>query len=93
MASYKGWRCAYCDTVMDGKGGKAPTRDHVIPKAKGGTSDRANILIVCRSCNGDKGCMSLEMFVRVLQFQRDSRAERVAAIAAQRSTPATVAAE
>ena len=30
------------------------TCDHVIPKARGGTDDRANLAVLCRSCNGRK---------------------------------------
>ncbi|MFF1597681.1 HNH endonuclease [Streptomyces mirabilis] len=30
------------------------TVDHVIPLAKGGTHDRANLRVLCRSCNSRK---------------------------------------
>ena len=48
-----GWdhSCAYCRTPLDGK--KA-TLDHVIPKAKGGTTERRNLVACCLACNAIK---------------------------------------
>lgn len=46
----QGGKCAYCRTK--------PTRpevDHVVPLALGGTNDKANLQIVCRTCNARKG--------------------------------------
>lgn len=42
-------KCAYC-----GAEGKM-TIDHVIPVAKGGKTESANIVPACRSCNSKKG--------------------------------------
>lgn len=39
--------CAYC-------GNEATTADHILPKAKGGTDDPANLIAACLRCNGTK---------------------------------------
>jgi hypothetical protein len=40
--------CAYC-------GYDLPTQvDHVIPRSRGGSDDRANLVPACRDCNMDK---------------------------------------
>ena len=42
-------RCAYC-------GAKNPfTKDHVIPKSRGGSDDINNLVWACISCNSKKG--------------------------------------
>jgi 5-methylcytosine-specific restriction endonuclease McrA len=41
--------CAYCGCRPE-----KVTLDHVIPKAKGGTTDRANLVPACSSCNVSK---------------------------------------
>lgn len=39
-------RCVYCGKVT-----KKLTKDHVIPKAKGGAKHSSNIVMACRPCN------------------------------------------
>lgn len=43
------FRCAYC-----GRRGGRLTRDHVVPRSRGGTDRIANIVPACRSCNSKK---------------------------------------
>lgn len=44
--------CPYCGRlIVPGHPELAPTRDHVLPRSKGGTA----LLIVCWRCNNDKG--------------------------------------
>lgn len=47
-----GWRCAYCHNL-------ATTADHVIPHTRGGTTDAANLVAACRTCNTSKGDRTL----------------------------------
>lgn len=49
--------CFYCGQSL--KGGKR-TRDHVVPKCKGGTYDR--IVDACKDCNQRKAALDLEEF-------------------------------
>lgn len=44
-----GHGCAYC-----GRQREKLTRDHVLPKYRGGTGDDGNIVPACFSCNTDK---------------------------------------
>ncbi len=45
--------CAYC---RDGKG---DTLDHILPLSKGGTNDKENLVMACRSCNSSKGAKTI----------------------------------
>lgn len=51
--------CAYCGKEVSLK---KITRDHVIPKSKGGANAVENILPACKSCNQSKGDMNLDDF-------------------------------
>lgn len=44
------------------------TRDHVIPKSKGGSGKEENIMPACRQCNRAKDDMSLEEY-RLIRFK------------------------
>ncbi len=79
LALWDGKYCPYCGFEMRFNLKKvSPTRDHKIPRAKGGASlGESNIIVVCRSCNHDKNDMTLEEFAKYLVNERDPRAERV----------------
>jgi 5-methylcytosine-specific restriction endonuclease McrA len=47
------YMCAYC-------GRKADTVDHVIPKSKGGTEEKTNLVACCKRCNSVKNNRTLE---------------------------------
>lgn len=42
--------CHYCEQLTD-----KPTRDHIVPKSKGGQDKYYNRVIVCEECNKSKG--------------------------------------
>jgi 5-methylcytosine-specific restriction endonuclease McrA len=46
------WRCQYCGKKFNTK---ELTYDHVVPKARGGTTCWENIVTCCIYCNGKKG--------------------------------------
>ncbi len=41
----------------------ASTRDHVVPRAKGGAKKNGNIVLCCGYCNQAKGCKTVREFV------------------------------
>lgn len=60
----QGGQCAYCGKQMllhphDSNNPQAATKDHVIPRSRGGVSDVWNEVASCRSCNGAKGSSPL----------------------------------
>lgn len=54
-----GWRCQICrrkvDRLKAAPHPKAPTLDHIIPLAKGGTHEPRNAQLACFTCNSRKG--------------------------------------
>lgn len=52
LAARDGAECFYCLRALTRK---QSTRDHVIPRCKGGNSEDSNLVLACKSCNGAKG--------------------------------------
>ncbi|MCO4320365.1 RNA-guided endonuclease IscB [Aliidiomarina quisquiliarum] len=46
--------CAYCDGLA---GDAVLEKEHIVPRALGGSNRRANHVISCRTCNEDKGSL------------------------------------
>lgn len=80
--------CPYCAGIMvkslNQNSGRNPTRDHMIPKVRGG----GRTLIVCSACNLNKGNFTLREWLAVLLVERDRRAQHVAAVIAQNKADA-----
>lgn len=80
--------CPYCrrKMVVPGYGvivdetNRFPTRDHVIPKSKGGHV----LIVVCRQCNDEKGDMMPDEYVETLTGCNRTRA-RISMIGALRA--------
>ena len=49
-----GPRCVWCGATFDGRLCR-PTREHLVPRIKGGPSWPENELAACRRCNGERG--------------------------------------
>ena len=62
-------RCAWCGFDLD-KPAARPTRDHIVPKIKGGPTRLENEVASCASCNQLRGHRSPSQFIE------DSRRER-----------------
>lgn len=50
IEKFWGYRCAYCLKVPD-----KITKDHVMPKSRGGNDNPFNLVPSCSACNTDKG--------------------------------------
>jgi hypothetical protein len=56
-----GFRCRYCGIHRDElRCGNRLVVDHIIPIARGGTSDDDNLCCACQDCNAGKGARQLE---------------------------------
>jgi 5-methylcytosine-specific restriction endonuclease McrA len=70
--------CPYCGDIMGQPDPNlAPTKDHILPRSRGGTLQPANCLIVCRGCNGEKADRTLDEFATWLRGRDDERYARV----------------
>jgi 5-methylcytosine-specific restriction endonuclease McrA len=62
---------------------RRPTRDHIVPRSKGGTNVKENLLNSCAACNETKNDMRLLEWIEELQKIGDPRADRVARLMAK----------
>ena len=49
--------CAYCGGLF---GKDRLSREHINPRGQGGLDIWTNVVTACKSCNGDKGCRTLD---------------------------------
>ena len=61
LGKSRGWRCRYCDRrthcaacFPNRPPNRAATRDHYVPKSRGGGSGWRNLELSCRACNEKK---------------------------------------
>lgn len=71
-----GGRCAYCGVPVHLELDKVHRTnrmqvDHIIPVAKGGTNDPANLNPACGKCNWWKADIDLERYRQLIAFRRD----------------------
>jgi 5-methylcytosine-specific restriction endonuclease McrA len=53
-----GRQCVYCDIK------NVPLEiEHIIPKSRGGSNRISNLTLACKTCNQQKGCKSIEVFL------------------------------
>lgn len=71
MLEKYGYKCFYCEHPVEKvrvanktRGVRKATIDHVIPKIKGGSNKRENLVIACKNCNTKKGAMDKEEFTK-----------------------------
>jgi len=50
--------CAYCGNHFANS--NSLSRDHIIPKSRGGTNNWMNVVTACKPCNGDKDSKTLK---------------------------------
>jgi 5-methylcytosine-specific restriction endonuclease McrA len=63
---YKG-KCCYCE--IDLYYALNYTRDHIIPKSKGGKGNKLNLKKCCSHCNSEKGNLMLATYIHMLNLQ------------------------
>lgn len=52
------YTCAYCGSVHPG--GHGLTREHIMPRARGGVDDWLGVVASCKPCNSRKACRTPE---------------------------------
>lgn len=74
-----GRRCAWCGYDLE-KPNARPTRDHIVPKIKGGPTRLENEVASCGSCNGKRGHESPSQYIESSRRDRgvDPQASLVA---------------
>lgn len=72
-----GSRCPYCGEPMACPP-RHPSRDHIRPRSRGHMLSPDNQAVVCRTCNADKGSLSLGRWLNRLRRAADPRARYVA---------------
>jgi len=63
------WRCAWCGYDLT-KSNARPTRDHIVPKIKGGPTRLENEVASCGSCNRQRGHASPSQFIETTRRDR-----------------------
>lgn len=78
---YHGKPCPYCaEPMLIDQPRRFPTREHVLPRKLGGTNLQGNRLIVCATCNVQKGHKTLTEFLGWLLRRNDRRAIFIQAV-------------
>lgn len=69
MKSFLGRHCPYCGVTMNRDRGwnssQEPSRDHRVPRSRGGSDAPENIIVCCRRCNEEKGSLTAEEYMAV----------------------------
>jgi hypothetical protein len=58
--------CFYCGKPLSRR---RATKDHIIPRSKGGSDSQRNIVDACRKCNTEKGNLLLEEYRQVVAYR------------------------
>jgi 5-methylcytosine-specific restriction endonuclease McrA len=67
LAEAQNWRCAYCYLRLSFR---TTTRDHVVPRSRGGSRGWANLVASCRWCNETKRDREVDEFLRSPELLR-----------------------
>jgi hypothetical protein len=70
----QGGRCYYCRMKLLKH---ESTRDHVVPKSRGGRASDNNIVIACKYCNFNKGSKTVSAYLKSVEFQYALAASRL----------------
>lgn len=63
LMAESGGRCWYCGCQMTyGVGGASISREHLLPRARGGGNDTGNVVGACRACNTRKQARTVDEY-------------------------------
>lgn len=62
LESNKDLTCIYCDCKLTNSNA---TSDHILPISKGGNNCQVNIVICCTDCNGERGNLDFETYLKL----------------------------
>ncbi len=80
LEQWNGALCPYCAKVMHTEHmHMKPSRDHIVPRGRGGPNTSANLTIACTRCNHNKGDKTLLEWQFELALKNDPRMAHVAA--------------
>lgn len=67
--------CPYCLQTLPLE---ISTRDHLIPRSRGGKTEPANIILCCKKCNNEKGALTPDEYAhwKQLEFIRNGGLSR-----------------
>ncbi len=60
LANKQNWACFYCDAFMTAA---IVTKDHIVPRCRGGGSGDDNLVACCLFCNGTKSDLDAMVFI------------------------------
>lgn len=66
IANFEGYFCCYCRIQLY-QGNY--TREHLVPKSRGGTNSVKNLRPCCRDCNTEKGNFMLHTYIQLLNLK------------------------
>lgn len=64
-------KCCYCNRKLNARFKK--TKEHIIPRSKGGTDDKFNIAYACFDCNNMRGNMDLVDFKSIIYMHLQNK--------------------
>ena len=67
------WSCFYCGKPLDIA---TRTIDHVIPRSRGGSNRKENLVPACRPCNEAKGALTIKEYREQVRPGRPFHGER-----------------
>jgi hypothetical protein len=59
---HKDARCLYCDIELNNDNA---TADHIIPISNGGNNTQVNLIVCCKSCNGERGNIKFRRYLSI----------------------------